>query len=432
MLFDKSLVNVILLGTAFMLIFTAFQTWGNIQKTIIESIKEDDESFDASAYYSLGIIYVFFSVFNWSTPSVISVIGPKFSMLLGGITYVLFILSFLIPQTWLLYLVSAIIGIGAALIWTGQGNYLTLSSTKAKISRNSGIFWALLQLSLFIGNLFVYFAFKGKDKIDKQTRHTVTWTLSAIGIAGLAVILLLPRPTKEEEEDEEPEVHVGPLDALKGAWRLFITRDMLLLSITFLYTGLELGFFSGVYSSCIGFTSAFENGKELVGISGIFIGLGEVIGGSLFGILGSKTVKWGRDPIVASGFIIHAISFFLIFVNLPNDSPFGETKDTAYITSNDILAICCSFLLGFGDACYNTQIFSLLGGVYADKSAPAFAIFKFTQSVGAALSFIYAESLVLYGQLGILIVFATLGTATFVRVEWLARKKQLVESNKNV
>ncbi|VEN47295.1 unnamed protein product [Callosobruchus maculatus] len=146
MLFDKSLVNVILLGTAFMLIFTAFQTWGNIQKTIIESIKEDDKSFDASAYYSLGIIYVFFSVFNWSTPSVISVIGPKFSMLLGGITYVLFILSFLIPKSWLLYLVSAVIGIGAALIWTGQGNYLTLNSTKAKISRNSGIFWALLQL----------------------------------------------------------------------------------------------------------------------------------------------------------------------------------------------------------------------------------------------------------------------------------------------
>lgn len=42
--------------------------------------------------------------------------------------------------------------------------------------------------------------------------------------------------------------------------------------------GLELGFFSGVYSACIGHTKSFENAKELVGISGIFIGLGEVLG----------------------------------------------------------------------------------------------------------------------------------------------------------
>jgi hypothetical protein len=55
-------------------------------------------------------------------------------------------MSFLIPRTWLLYFASAVIGCGAAVIWTGQGNYLTLNSTQATVSRNSGIFWALLQL----------------------------------------------------------------------------------------------------------------------------------------------------------------------------------------------------------------------------------------------------------------------------------------------
>lgn len=57
----------------------------------------------------------------------------------------IFMVSFLYPKTWLLYVTSAILGTGAALIWTGQGNYLSLCSNASNISRNSGVFWAMLQ-----------------------------------------------------------------------------------------------------------------------------------------------------------------------------------------------------------------------------------------------------------------------------------------------
>ena len=43
-------------------------------------------------------------------------------------------------------------------------------------------------------------------------------------------------------------------------------------------SGIEFCFLSGVYSSSIGFTKAFEDGKRLVGLSGIFIGVGEIVG----------------------------------------------------------------------------------------------------------------------------------------------------------
>lgn len=235
---------------------------------------------------------------------------------------------------------------------------------------------------MFIGNLFVYFQFQGKDTIDADTRRVVVWTLSGIAIAGLVVMLLLPKPPKSDGADDIPEeVQQSPIEAFKSAVKLFFTRDMLLLSITFFYTGLELGFFSGVYSSSVGFTLNLTNSKELVGISGIFIGVGEVLGGAAFGILGSKTVKWGRDPIVIGGFLVHIVSFFLVFINLPNQSPLGNTHDTAIITSSRELAIVCSFLLGLGDSCFNTQIYSILGGVYAENSASAFAIFKCTQVI---------------------------------------------------
>lgn len=90
-----------------------------------------------------------------------------------------------------------------------------------------------------------------------------------------------------------------------------------------------MSFFSGVYSPSIGFTTQIgASSKQLVGLSGIFIGVGEVFGGVAFGLLGTRiTTKLGRDPIVILGFIIHLVAFFLIFLNLPNVANLGDTTD---------------------------------------------------------------------------------------------------------
>lgn len=146
-------------------------------------------------------------------------------------------------------------------------------------------------------------------------------------------------------------------------------------------TGFELSFYSGVYGTSIGNTSKLgEMAKQLVGLSGICIGIGEIFGGVLFGLLGPKTIKYGRDPIVIIGFIVHLISFLMIYLNIPNGAPLDNTMETGFFEMPMAwLALLCSALLGFGDACFNTQIYSMLGGAFANNSAAAFAVFKFTQ-----------------------------------------------------
>ena len=144
---------------------------------------------------------------------------------------------------------------------------------------------------------------------------------------------------------------------------------------------MELSFFSGVYGTSIAFTKKISDSpKEILGLAGICIGAGEVFGGGLFGILASKTTRFGRDPIVISGYVVHMTAFCLIFLNLPNNAPFTETDDISYIDPPLAwIALLSAFLLGFGDACFNTQIYSMLGGVFVDNSVSAFALFKFTQ-----------------------------------------------------
>lgn len=50
-------------------------------------------------------------------------------------------------------------------------------------------------------------------------------------------------------------------------------------SVWFFSAGLELTFFSGVYGTCIGAVNKFgTEEKSLIGLSGIFIGIGEILG----------------------------------------------------------------------------------------------------------------------------------------------------------
>lgn len=47
---------------------------------------------------------------------------------------------------WLYYIVTVLIVFGTAVLWNGQGVYLSINSDDSTISRNSGIFWSLCQI----------------------------------------------------------------------------------------------------------------------------------------------------------------------------------------------------------------------------------------------------------------------------------------------
>ena len=55
-------------------------------------------------------------------------------------------------------------------------------------------------------------------------------------------------------------------------------------------------------------------------------------GGASFGLFGKRTIRYGRDPIVLFGFVVHIVAFYLTFYNLPAESPIKETSGATYIT----------------------------------------------------------------------------------------------------
>ncbi|XP_064171114.1 UNC93-like protein MFSD11 isoform X1 [Anguilla rostrata] len=468
---DLRVFNVVILGIGFLLIFTAFTTCGNIEQTVIKSV--ENRTFIGSGYHSLGIIYGVFSVSNLFAPTVVTVLGPQVTMFLSGVLYSGYIAVFILPAAWSLYLTSVLIGVGAAMLWTAQGHFLVQNSDADTINRNTGVFWGLLQCSMLFGNLYIYFDWNGITEITEGNRkslfiallvlsvlcHACVVVLSegnrkslfiallVLSVLGTLCFLVLRRPPVQEDilSEEEGQSLLSArviykqraVSAVREArsdlgtmLRLLRSRTILLLSSCMAYSGLELSFYSGVYGTCLGATAHFgDAAKGLIGLSGIVVGVGEILGGGLFGLV-CRNNRLRRTSVVFLGMVVHFVAFYLIFLNIPDDAPLvtsSVTQHEPYLLPSISIALLCSFLLGLGDSCFNTQLYSILGCVYGEESAPAFTIFKFIQSICAALAFFYSGYLLLSWQLLLMVLLGFVGTLCFFLVEKIQNLTEALE-----
>ena len=136
---DVKLYNVIVHSVAFMAMFTAFQTSSSYQATMLKDILGDKNI----GFNSLAIIYVVFALANFVATPIVDKFGSKWCMVASGLIYALFISAFLDPMSWAIYVVSALLGFAAAVLWTAQGHLLTQCSDDTNRGRNSGIFWCV-------------------------------------------------------------------------------------------------------------------------------------------------------------------------------------------------------------------------------------------------------------------------------------------------
>ncbi|KAI3359660.1 hypothetical protein L3Q82_014049 [Scortum barcoo] len=377
---DRRTFNVVILGVGFLFIFTAFTTCGNIEQTVVKSLQND--TFTGSGYHSLGIIYGVFSFSKFACTDSRCSNRAENHLVFERPTLQWVHRCLHHPHNMVL-----VLDLGAD--WH-CGSHAVDSSRTLSGGKLRG----------------VHHQQEHRDVLGSLTVQVWTPVFQSIRF---------PRYKHRADtaiQDAKSE--------LKTILQLLKAKNILLLSPCMAYSGLELSFYSGVYGTCIGATTQFgEAAKGLIGISGIVVGVGEIVGGGLFGLL-CKNNRFRRTSVVFLGMVVHFVAFYLIFLNIPDDAPvvFDTTSQKRpYLNPSVSIALLCSFLLGLGDSCFNTQLYSILGCVYAEHSTPAFAIFKFIQSVFAAVAFFYSGYLLLMWQLLLMVILGFAGTLCFFVVE---------------
>ncbi len=314
---------------------------------------------------------------------------------------------------------------------------MSRNSSPEDVDRNSGFYFFVYFGSGVVGNVYWYYQFGDSgDDIDSATRDTFVTVLLAVSIAGIAVYcLLLPMPWANEQNNDESTDNktqkkpISPIEMLKKSLNLLATREMALLSVFFLYDGLAVTFWSGVYGPTLSFTNNFDmDGHSLAGLHGIMVYAGCMLGGGSLAILGQVGYKLRRYPVVLLATILNFVAYALILLYVPKDAPLGETElDEVAILDpgNTALALTASVLMGVSTGLMETQILALLGAAYPDEASHAFAVQKVVYHGAKCVSFGYVGFIDLYWQLGILVALGTLGTLTFTKVDFDARKLEL-------
>ncbi|CCJ09400.1 UNC93-like protein MFSD11 [Caenorhabditis elegans] len=420
MAIDQGTKNVLRLSISFLLLFFAYMSQEYIQEPLIEEKHKTGGNIDPHAgYHSFAITYFFFTLSCLFVAPIIDKISAKWGMVLRFSAYIAFQYGFIHMNTYYVYITSASLGVGGAFIWVGQGKYLTENCTSETIERNIALTWFIFKFCLLGGGIFLYVLFynqKMNEFLESGDYKTFVYICCSISLLAAINTAFLPQSVYVPERKK----HETFAKTLKATFKIMRESPMLLLVSIFLYTGFSRSFWIAIYPTCIKFTPALgDNTAKLLAMSGIATGIGQIVAGGIFSVLGKRVRILGKDMIVVIACVLHLICFVLIYLFFPYDAPLHPTQNVGTFEPNAYIAIFCSGLLGFGDAIIQTQVYSFLCDGYSEESSHAFALFKFYSAISSTIAFFVSKYFTLAGHLVLYGVFAILSAITTVLAQRL-------------
>lgn len=440
------LSQTICLGLVFFCVFAAYTT---IQFYAASTYGQ------VLAANSVSSLYLTFTMVCLIAPAITNKLGSRRTIFVGILGYATLVLCSLLyfwtGMGWIVVLGASILGCGAALLWTAQGRLILQYAAVAETCKNSqkvrsgtimGVFWAVYQCSSLVGGAISFIYYSHRPTAD--TKLYIIF-LGFILVGAAATQLLLPpsmlknstlteekgRTVKEVDDDshllvsEETELigncheevdsfRMAPsvtstdgddtssetwLDEAVNTLRLFLTQNMLHMSLLFFYTG-----FNQPYQQAT-FGNRFFS-RRTIGIELIVFHLMEIIGaiycgraldtGKVTEFLNANEQTSSHSSDNRRAAAIKCLVIFVIVNSCGNVLAFlQEFQSFEHVLALDIsdprsilpsLAFAC---WGFADSQIQVYCYWLIGSMYNSPNdhSRAVGFLKGVQSLGYTMGF---------------------------------------------
>jgi len=198
-----NLGRVILFSMGFQLLFVAYNSTENQAAKAM-----DDDGFQSLGFYSMSTLYFVFAIFSFLSTAIVNKIGVKSSLFIGALTYAFRQMCFIFPAYYSQYpaqrektlvlstpfiytmvlLSAAINGMGAGILWTSQGRYISQCATDATKGFFFSVYFIFFQSSQVTGNLM------GGLLLDVGSQATYSIAMTAISFLAAFTFLMLKAP----------------------------------------------------------------------------------------------------------------------------------------------------------------------------------------------------------------------------------------------
>lgn len=379
----RNIFIVIYMGFVFMLLFSAYNTAQNM----ISEIYSQKLGLSYLGNVTLIVIYVVLGSTNMFIGKIMDYLSFKWAMFIATWGYVVFLAAGAIACSCesdsdrsvcsqgslvaINVIFAAILGLLACIIWVAQVGYVSALCDVNNKAKFFGIFWALLQLSQFLGNIISAVLFG-------YVSHFVYFIiLLCVAVGSSLMFLFLPHVEKPPEQ----EIQKPLSQKIKDFFKYFKEKQMLIFSIFCCFAGIVMGFYTGFLYKIIkeSINSGDDNDvNQKTAYVFICLGVFEFIGGMFNSVVGDKINKYVMGSI--STIIVELALFFSLI---------------AYYEKNYLLCFFAAAGWGAGECICNSIINAILTTDMGNK-IECFAIYKFTQGIGVLVAL--ALSVILDGQ----------------------------------
>lgn len=443
--------NILAIGCAFMVNFTAFMGASNLQSSI-----NADQSLGT---FTLSAIYGSLLFSNIFLPAlIISWLGCKWTMSLSILAYMPFIAAQFYPQFYTMIPAGLSVGLGGGPLWCAKCTYLTIAAeayssvsdiaANVLVTRFFGLFFMFYQMAQVWGNLISsavlsygietvtgnvtlnssivsekcganFCGVSGMEEENPNLQRPPVERIYLISgiylgcmiLACLIIAFGVDSLSRYDRSRARSVKGTSGFKLLAVTLKLLREKNQLLILPIILFIGAEQAFLFADYNAS--FVSCAW-GISNIGYVMICFGVTNAIAALATGSIVKLT---GRKPVMFFAFCLHL--GLLIFMLRWKPTP-----------DQGIIFFLVSGIWGVCDSIWLVQVNALSGILFPGQEEAAFSNFRLWESTGSVITYVYSPYLCTFTKLYLLIGILCAGMVGYGIIEWSGKVDRVMSNDK--